>query len=423
MVSPHGVVRRLWTPFALLVVMFLAPSTTRADVIYKIQPIVKQGDTVGGVTIKQAADFEVGTLNDRGQLVFVTENAAGGEVLFLYSDGTFTPIALAGGNAPGGTWPAGVGFGNPTSMNQLGNMVFGAGAVQRNNLVADTYRWDAQTQKVTPVALKGMPAANNLVFEQGGSFRSVINNFDEITFEAVVKNAAGQLRLGVFFQGRDGQIVPVALPDQDLPDGKKIDAAFGPSLNDAGVIAFGVAVKGERAAGAYLWEKGAILPLATIGMDAPGGAKLFGVGQVWVNNPTHNVLLTGALKNNGPGGLYRLAEGKLTALVERGQVTPDGKKVQDLAWVSEPNDAGQHAFLATLQGGGTAAYLLDADGKLSLILKSGTTSDLGVIRSVGLPSTSPPATGLTLNNRGQVAVPIRITGGPAMIVLLTPTTQ
>jgi hypothetical protein len=416
--------RRVGAGIALLLVALLPSRAVQADVTYRVQAIAKQGDTIGPVTIKPRADFEIGTLNDRGQLVFVTENAAGGEALLLYSDGTFTPIGVAGGSAPGGPWPAGLAFGNPISMNQIGNLVFTAGVVQRNDLVADTYRWDAQTQKITPVALKGMPAANNLVFEHGGYFRSVINNFDEIAFEAVVRNAAGQLRLGVFFQGRDGQIVPVALPDQGLPDGKKIDAAFAPSLNDAGVIAFGVAVKGETGASAYLWEQGAIRPLATIGMDVPGGAKLFGLGQAWVNNPTHSVLLTGVLRRDGPLVLYRLAEGRLTTLVERGQVMPDGGKVQDIVspgGISEANDAGQHAFLVRLQGGGTAAYLLDADGKPSLILKSGTTTDLGVIRGIGPTGTSPMSTGLAINNRGQVAFPVQITGGPQMILLLTPT--
>lgn len=43
--------------------------------------------------------------------------------------------------------------------------------------------------------------------------------------------------------------------------------------------------------------------------------------------------------------------------------------------VSRPNRLGQHAFMARLADDSTAAYSMDVEGKLSLILKSGTDTE------------------------------------------------
>ena len=72
--------------------MLLAHGAAHAQT-YTLQPIVKLGDKVGNLTIKvDDGDFEVSALNDAGQLVFVTENEAGGEMLVQVADGKPTPI-------------------------------------------------------------------------------------------------------------------------------------------------------------------------------------------------------------------------------------------------------------------------------------------------------------------------------------------
>lgn len=84
--------------------------------------------------------------------------------------------------------------------------------------------------------------------------------------------------------------------------------------------------------------------------------------------------------------------------------------------VSPANSEGQHAFRALLEDGARAAYLADADGKLSLILKDRQSTELGEIRFVA------GGTGIHLNSRGQVALGLRIVGGPETLALLTPAT-
>jgi hypothetical protein len=85
--------------------------------------------------------------------------------------------------------------------------------------------------------------------------------------------------------------------------------------------------------------------------------------------------------------------------------------------VSAANELGQHAFLATLADGATACYLLEPDGQLSLLLKSGAATNLGTIASVGVGSAA--SRGIGLNSQGEVAVTVSIAERPDTIVLLT----
>src|SRR5262249_22652048 len=157
------------------------------------------------------------------------------------------------------------------------------------------------------------------------------------------------------------------------------------SINDAGVVAMRVAVAEEggplkvKFEDAYVWEQGTITPVATADLDVPGGGKIAGALGAWVNNKNRTLLLAVGLQGSDDYGLYRFADGQRTPLLLPGQEMPGGGKYKTLASedsVSFASEAGEHAFLARLDDGPTAAYLLGADGKLSLILKSGATTDL-----------------------------------------------
>jgi hypothetical protein len=93
-----------WNGFFPLVagLMLLTGGAVRADTLYKIQPLVELGDRVADVWTNQAGYMLIGRLNDNGQLAFVILDAAGSNALIQYSDGQFTPVVAANGNAPGG---------------------------------------------------------------------------------------------------------------------------------------------------------------------------------------------------------------------------------------------------------------------------------------------------------------------------------
>jgi hypothetical protein len=69
------------------------------------------------------------------------------------------------------------------------------------------------------------------------------------------------------------------------------------------------------------------------------------------------------------------------------------------------------------------AYLMNADGQLSLIVKDGMTMAQGdaiTVDSMILPSYGE---GIAVNNKGQIALPLKIGSRPGMIALLTSTGQ
>jgi hypothetical protein len=420
-----------------------AMGTTQAQTSYKIQPILALGDRIGNLTISPKGDFITGGLDDNGQILFTAsmDTTGLGNYLFQYAGGQFTPIVSPGGGAPGGAaWARRGQVRNPASMNTQGNIAFTADVNQTRN--AGTFFWDARTQTLTPVALKGMPAVNNLTFATGGTdCGPAINNSDEIAFSASVMNSASQAKPGVFLLNRERQLQPVVLPDQMLPGGGQIDFACVSSLNDASVVAFQARRKGESMARAYVWDKGNIGPVVPDGATVPGGERLE-AWRIFVNNTNRNILVAGRTEFHSPTtGLYLVADGKIKPVAVMGQEMPGGGLLEGLqgdspvvvgnagldfndSGVSPANDRGQHAFLTVLQDGSSAAYLMDADGKVSLILKSGMTTELGVVKSVGETQQASMggiiSHGIGLNNKGQVAFTATIGDRPPTLVLLTP---
>jgi hypothetical protein len=407
----------------LLGLAFVASIQALAQETYEIQAIVKHGDRVGSVRLAPDTGLAVGGFNDSGQLIFSADNAAGGVALIQYADGQFVPIVAAGLEGPLGNWPRDVTLWAPVSMNQQGSAVI---SVARASFDLGIFRWDFPARQVTAVALRDMPAANGQIFDRApGGPLPVINNRNEIAFVAQQRNAAGQPQYGVFFVGGDGKIQPVVLPDQELPDGGKALAADSPSLNDAGIIALRVRRIGETQSSAYLWEQGRLTPLAGIGRDAPGGGTFADVGVLRLNDRNRSVLLMAHLdRPTGPRALYLFREGQLMPVAIPGQEMPGGgvlKGLQEIGTVgasavSPASSAGQHAFLATLQDGSTAAYRMDETGGLSLILKSGATTELGVITDVGAPF----GAGIGINGKGQVVLPVQVGDSGIALVLMAP---
>src|SRR5437762_436845 len=110
----------------------------------------------------------------------------------------------------------------------------------------------------------------------------------------------------------------------------------------------------------------------------------------------------------------------------RSRSWPGGGKVKTTAGESQPShasEAGEHVFWATLDDGTAAIYQVDTVGKLALVLKSGTPTELGTISKILTNS------GAVVNSRGQVALAVQIdppaprVPGPDTLVLLTPAAQ
>jgi hypothetical protein len=408
----------------------LLQGAVRAQTPIKIQPILKSAEMVGDLQI--AAPLRPVGLNDGGQILIRASARGLNLVLLQYADGKITPIAVHGREVPGGgTWATSTNI--QSGMNGRGGVIFATQvrAAEKSNW--STYLWDPASQKTTLVAQPGMPAVNDLAF--GNSQINVnpqINNRDEIAFFGSVLDAAGKAQTAAFFRGANGPLQAVALPDQAVPGGgPPIDYLGTLSLTDSGAVAFRAVRQGDpnSAIGAYLWEQGTLSPAAVPGAELPGGAKLVRVTGVWLNNKNRSVLVA-ALPEGTPSryGLYRLAEGKLVAVATPGQEMPGGGTLRTvlhenvgsnsgpnaLGDVSPANQEGQHAFRGLLEDGTRAVYRAEADGKLSLILKNREQTDLGEVVFVA------GGTGIHLNSQGQVAMAVRIAGGPETLALITP---
>jgi hypothetical protein len=404
-----------------------------ADTTYKIQSLLKSGDTVRGVKIGSL--IGAGTLNDAGQLLFLAENAAGGQALLLYAGGTFSPLVVGGQDSPGGKWPADVVVRGAGGMNQRGDLVFAATVATGTQPIYGTFFRDAQAQTITPVALVGMPAVNGRAFEPGPpSATPAINNVDDIALGGNLKNAAGVAVRTVFFRERDGKLLPVALPDQVLPGGRQMQDLGGAiSINDAGMVTFRAHRQGDPDTGysGYVWENGVLTPVAVVDQAMPNGAKITTVTALRVNDKNRSILVAAHL-NNMPdqAGLYRFLDGQLTPLVTPGQAMPGGSNLVTVKEnfvspagynavnnISQGNEAGEHLFLGELEDGSEGAYVLGADGKLTLVLKSGTDSTLGPVTDLV------DGVGVALNTQRQAAFTIGIgDDGANYLVLLTPVT-
>jgi hypothetical protein len=399
-------------------VLMLAPRPTQAQLPgYKVQSVAKIGDTIGDLKIGTGQSFGVCTLNDTGLLAFVTANAAGGQILWQYSssDGKFTPIVAGGRDAPGGKWSRSVSVWTPVRINQQGDMVFQASSGSLN-----TYRWDHQSGQVSIVAAKGMPAVYDLTFTAGGDATTTpaINDHGEVAFQATVQDSAGKTQRALFFLGRDNKLVPALLPGQTVDGVGTIEPSPGGvhlTVNDTGVIGFRARRTGTTRGGIFTWENGTITPVVLAGGKAPGGGEFVSLGG-WgvVNNKNRNVLFFGNLDgNDAHWGFYGRINGQLVTIAAPGQEMPGGGKWVGTEGINAPTSAGEVAIAGRLEGGDYGVYRVDAEGKLSLIVRS---SDLGAKILYASPY------GHAFNSKGQIALPVRFPGDRVdTLVLLTPT--
>jgi hypothetical protein len=314
-------------------------------------------------------------------------------------------------------------------MNQKGNVGFAANVLLDQDKGKEswgTFFWDAATQQVQAVALKGTPAPiKGKLFKEGASpdgTGAYINNHDEIVFTADVSSTYGVLS-GVFLRRQDGQLESVVLPGDKLSSSTRLgDAAF-PKLNDAGMIAFWalefpLSNPNNLQVAVYLWENGKPSLVAKEGQDAPGGGKLAIVNLHSLSNTDRSVLIDAETTNPRRNLVYRFLDGQSTPLLEVGMELPGVGKLTDFD-VTGPDDAGRYTFAAMLEDGSTGLYRLERDGTATPLLKSGTKTEWGTITRIGVGLKGRGA-GIQVNDKGQIATVASFDDGPDMVVLLTP---
>jgi hypothetical protein len=412
--------------------MLLLPGAAHADALtqYTVQVLAQNGVSTPGFN-PIGKFFAICRMNNHDQIALVTktQESKGRQVLGVLANGQFTPIATAGGPSPDGkTWPATMSFGGWwADINDSGNVAFTP--VDSSGNFLGVYFWDAVKQTVIPLVLSGTPATGDLVITKGGLFSAVLNNRDEVAFIAHVKPASGSATDGIFLRRADGQIDPVVLPGEPLPGQSGSKTAVSPflGLNDAGQVSFSGSGTGSPATNsAYLWENGVISLQVEGGTAIAGLGKCQGFNTFGPNDQNSNVLLTTwTASSPGTGGLLLWRQGQIVPVLLDGQVLPGGGKfVGGEVDMGLPNTLGQYPFVVGFAENGktgSGAYVIGADGNLSLIARTGMTTPLGALTRISPAlNTSDAASGIQLDEQGQVALTAQIDNGPDVILLLTP---
>jgi hypothetical protein len=432
--------------WALAPALLLFPCAAHAAALdqYTVQVLAQSGVPTPGFN-PIGNYFAIYQMNDHDQISLVTktQESNGRQVLGVLSNGLFTPIAAGGGPSPDGkTWPTNLGFAWNPDINESGNVAFVPADGAGNSL--GVYFWDATKQAVNRLATPGTPATRDLAFASGGKDGgAALNNRDEVAFVAPVEAASGSASEAVFLRRADGQIEPVALPGDALPGqgGTVRTAKVGASpavfgflgLNDAGQVTFPALGTGIQPVAnrfitdsIYRWENGTISLIAESGTDIPGLGKSEGFFAHGPNNQNNKVLLS-TWTPNGPGvnGILLWDRGQLVPVLLQGQELPGGGQYKAGAIDgNRPNELGQYPFAVQFQENGkigAGAYRVDADGKLSLIARTGMTTPLGTLTRISpvFWGTS-GSSGIGINQQGQVVLVATIDNGPEAILLLTP---
>src|SRR5262249_408788 len=150
-----------------------------------------------------------------------------------------------------------------------------------------------------------------------------------------------------------------------------------------------------------------------VGADVPGAGTLAQCSSVRLNNRDRTAVVTGSVQygDTPVHGIFRWANGSLTPVVLEGEQLPDRAELSAFYEpISFANEAGERAVVARLADGSTAAYLIDTDNSVRLLLRSGTSTRLGTISQLGpyQPgyTTGAPyglSNGIGLNSKGQLA--------------------
>jgi hypothetical protein len=234
---------------------------------YSFQSLAELGDNappVGGGNdgVTAVFDFEVGEINNRGQVAFGNDLSSGGEGVFLTdAKGHLTTLARTGDPRPDGAPQTGGANYGPVFLGTISNNDAGGAAFAFHGSDFDSFTSllaaDASLYRYTPrtgVAAELVPgdtAPGGGTF-QGYNFRPSLNNGGTIAFSGLIVTDIGPgnpgdpgdpnnlgLGFGIFTVDAQHNVAKVVRPGDAAPGGNTFDYAVNPWINDKGDVAFG----------------------------------------------------------------------------------------------------------------------------------------------------------------------------------------
>jgi hypothetical protein len=347
-----------------------AAAAGRQSVVYNLRPVAFLGDPAPGGG-EFTIDFEPSVINDSGEVAFTAHiDTSGDEGVFVAKGGAISQLMRAGLPAPGG-FTFGAGELGRLGVNDGGDVAAGCSLnpfdpAAPSGVPGGVFRFADSTGVLSPVEVPGAASPGGGTFV-GSYFNEAINNRGDIIYPGLATGSAivpgtphnfNGMSLALFEQSKNGTNARLVGPGDAAPGGHVFDDAWNGSDNNRGDVVFSGHVVGDPcifigvpfACGDSLYLRdvgtGAITSIAHQGDPAPGGGTYTTAFGGLINNARQVEFLaaTGPPASSPPVpfGVYRSADGQVTAVAVAGDPMPGGG-----ALLSAGGSAGQSGLYCT----------------------------------------------------------------------------
>jgi len=335
---------------------------------YNFRTLVRTGDL--SPVPHRLSDILEFSFNDKGQVAYVGDGG-----LFFRSGQRVGVLAGFGEPAPGGGKFA---YADTVGLNSAGQIVF---------------RGEVTSPSKSGLFLHFQGKISELIADGTAATNGVL-----VTATSPVINAAGDVAFldgttGGLYLFSKGIISPIAIPGASAPGGGTFTFFSQQSINQSDQVVF-VGYLSSGGSGVYLASVGTISKIIASGDTFPdGGVFSFAEGPS-INDAGQ--IAFGGISNGSTndGGLFFLSSGNLKVVVPILTVLPNGSYLSS-AFAASLNNAGQIAFTAFTEPNGTGTFLFSG-GTVTQVSVTGETSPDGDIFGLG------GELGAQINSTGQI---------------------
>jgi hypothetical protein len=427
---------RRWETVAVVTLGLLAPTVGHTAQVegYKFTAPVQAKGANEGNNLVQAGD-----LNIKRQFTFNWVHAAGGERLHAWDGSKDVLITDESLSVPdGATFNTG-NMWSPHGINDNGVVTF-TGDMDNSPAGEGVQRYilafDLNTKAYTIIARPGDAAPGGGVFANGaaasasGRMHTDVNNKGQVVFCMGVPASDETDHSGIFlWDPADKKLTAVAREGMKTTDGKTVNHAWWPDINENGQVTFGMEAVGDERYGVYMWDKGEISPILAPGtrvgdhrVDQAGFAR---------NNNNGDIVFVGAVgegkerlgegtRDNTGVFLYTAADKTVKKIVVEGEDLPGGGKWTGVEPRRRPvgiNDKGQVLIVGLRDDDTGGLYLWDAtNGLRNLVLTGDNLPGVGTVTGLARDGSGFDGYNVAINNNGDVLFPAQIDGIGAYVV-------
>jgi hypothetical protein len=360
------------------------------------------GGSFAGFTVESLPIFV--PANGRGDVAFFATllRGAGSEGVFLASRGGIRKVALEGDAVPRVGTLSGFGKHPIPALNESGDVAFAA-AVSGGKAVEGIFLWSRG--RVQPLVVTGGPAAGIAGGTLAAIESPVLNDRSDVAFLATVRR--GRETVEAIYARMGGKLRKIVAQGDPAPAGGAF-AGFGPpTINNKGTVGFAAAVEGRGVPGGlYLAEGDSVRMLVGAGDDTAAGGMFFKFAERLSLNDAglvaFNVQLKGAPT---PGGLFLVDRGVARKLALVGDPAPGGGTFSHFGLWPSVNETGAVVFASSVDGGThpIAVFVARPDGVTRIAGVGDALPGGGRLLSFGLYPLA------TITSKGGVAFATAVT--------------